>query len=243
MLQGLEIQNQTKAKPKKSELHEALHATPSGKRKRRSSSIGSHHNCDSNAYRAQNAKIGFYDARAQKVLEVVVDEIGQAKNMIRKAKAHARIQSFGRTTRTSDEDDDDDDDDTVMAQVRQRRRRTSEAIISSSESSIISVESLDRVDKHLARAQDLCMMAAYQMLRDGDCRLETHRAAEQLKDVVVTVAEEIAYAEERSLATSLKCTSSFEKGMTSTALPRASVDSYDEVPLTSICLTSRLSSL
>lgn len=227
----------------KSTMNEGIQIAASAKRKRTSSSIESQRLSISNRYRAQNAKVVFYDASAQKKLEEVVEDITRVKNIIRKERSMARMRSFCRPCgSTSDGDDDDDlDDDTVMTQVRLRRRRTNEANMSTSEGSSTNMENLDRITKCLDCAQDMCSMAAYQLLRDGDCRIEASRAAEQLEDVWVIVKDELASNEERSMEGSCRDPSSMEKASSCIVRPRVSVDSDDDdLPLGPIRLTSRM---
>lgn len=188
--------------------NDAIQAVTSGKRKRRSSSTEMLHETGCNRYRAQNAKVVLYDASAQKLLENIVDGITKGKTLIRKAKAQARMCNMRRksSSESDDEDSEDLDDDTVMAQVRLRRKRTTSNNLSSSEGSVslvLSVEGLDKIDKCLTKAQDLCITAAFQLLRDGDCTEETDEASEELDDVLSLVKGEFAYMAERSMRGSI----------------------------------------
>jgi len=167
---------------------------PRTKRKRRSSSMTSTCGSICNKYRARNAISVVYDAGAQKCLEDIVNEIGKAKHLVRKAKAKAELDAIKRQPMKEDSDVDSDmDDDAVMAKVRLQRAslgsqtKTKGMVANRTEAEGI----LEQVDKVLEQAQDLCLSAAFQLLRDGDCSIETNNAGQRLEEVSMISRQEM----------------------------------------------------
>ena len=174
-------------------------------------------------YRMPDDLIVEYDAQAQKVLVEIVEEIGRGRNLIRKARAQARQHSFckkgSQQARQADlEEDDDLDDDTVMTQVRLRRKRTNEANMCGDDA-IDNMQTCDESDKHLRQAQDLCAQAAYQLLRDGECRDEIKKASEELEDAFARVQQALIVLEGKGSASPLAY-SSFDRNMKMAAARR-----------------------
>lgn len=185
------------------------------KRKRRSSSIHSLHQ-PQQKYRMPEGISVEYDAQAQKILLEIVEDIGRGRNLIRRARAQARQQSFckrgSQQAQESDlEADDDLDDDTVMTQVRLRRKRTNEASMCGDEA-INNLQCCEHSDTHLHKAQDMCAGAAYQLLRDGECTLEVKRAVDELEDAFARVQQTLIVLEEKGSNSPL-APSSFERMM------------------------------
>ena len=186
------------------------------RRKRRSSSVHSIHNSTQIKYRMPDGLIVEYDAQAQKVLLDIVNDIGRGRNLIRRARAQARTQSFckrgSQQAEESDQEADEDlDDDTVMTQVRLRRKRTNEAS-SCGDEAIGNLQTCEYSDAHLGKAQDLCAAAAYQLLRDGECISEIKGAMEELEDAFARVQQALIVLEEKG-SHSPFAPSSFERNM------------------------------
>ena len=193
------------------------------RRKRRSSSIHSIHNSTQIKYRMPDGLIVEYDAQAQKVLLDIVNDIGRGRNLIRRARAQARTQSFckrgSQQAEESDQEADEDlDDDTVMTQVRLRRKRTNEAS-SCGDEAIGNLQTCEHSDAHLGKAQDLCAAAAYQLLRDGECRSEIKGAVEELEDAFARVQQALIVLEEKGSNSPL-APSSFERSMHMASRPQ-----------------------
>lgn len=193
------------------------------RRRRRSSSTHSLHNSSQTKYRLSDGLTVEYDAQAQKILLEIVEDIGRGRNLIRRARAQARTQSFckrgSQQAQEADlEADEDLDDDTVMTQVRLRRKRTNEASMCGDEA-INNLQTCDTSDAHLHKAQDLCAAAAYQLLRDGECTSEIKKATEELEDAFAKVQQALVVLEEKGSNSPL-APSSFERRMGMAAKPR-----------------------
>ena len=157
-----------------------------------------------------------YDAQAQKVLDEIVHDIVHGRSLIRKARAQARQHSFckrgSQQAKEADlEEDDDLDDDTVMTQVRLRRKRTNEAIMCGDDA-IDSMQTCDQSDRHLRKAQEMCAQAAFQLLRDGECREEVKKASEELEDAFASIQQALLVLEEKGSVSPL-AHSSFDRNM------------------------------
>lgn len=238
--------------------------------------------------KTRDDRVLIYDGGAQKQLEIIVEDIGRAIGFIRQAK-WAKIRSPTMSpqilalpsyaTSSSEPDNNIDeplDEQTILTQVRSRRRLTSEASSRAKKQTRTtpkadtSLRALDAVDSNLllditARSleavSDLCEVAAYQLLRHGDCRAEVKAATLELKQIrehndvqaagqkekrkhVISISEEVTTipAQAKSLPSSMK---GFEAdvivrvGVVQTGTIKEKDEEHDEALLSPIRLASR----
>lgn len=193
--------------------------------RRRSASIRSIDDTVQLKYRLPDDIVVEYDADAQNVLREIVEEIGRGRDLIRRARAQARQHSFCRRgsqqAREADlEEDDDLDDDTVMTQVRLRRKRTNEASMCGDDA-LDNMQTCDESGRHLLKAQNLCAQAAYQLLRDGECKEEVKKASEELEDAFAKVQQALIVLEGKGSASPLAY-SNFDRHMRLAAASKVS---------------------
>lgn len=165
-----------------------------------------------------------YDAKAQQVLLRIVEDISRGRGLIRRARAQARTHSFCHSANQEVDEDDDLDDDTVMTQVRLRRKRTNE-VSSGGDDALRNLQTCEHTDEHLHKGQDLCAAAAFQLLRDGECRVEIKKAQEALEDAFARVQQALLVLEEKGSASPLG-RGVFDRAM----LERRAVSGSNEVP-------------
>jgi len=189
------------------------------KRKRQTESGGSRRN----KYRGRNATVLLYNGDAQRALVILVDDISKATGLIRLAKlARSRLPTkspsvtslvftFSGPGNEADDDEDQVDHDLILEQVRKRRRGTSEITNRSTRCTMKKPELivtpraaidqndttlLDTTVKALEAVSDLCEMAAYQLLRDGNCRIEARAATSKLEEIHAPLVREAAVLQE-----------------------------------------------
>lgn len=169
------------------------------KRKRKTASVLSGHMSGPSKYRSRGLIIVYYDSEVQKSFEALVRNIGAGRNLLRKGKMAARIESLGNLDQESD-DDDGDFDNPVLAKVGYRPKlglsqyRTTRARVGFGHVPDASAapDQFDASDKSLEKAQTLCERGAHQFLRDGDCSAELDSCKEQFREVIKLAETEAA---------------------------------------------------
>lgn len=254
---------------------------PIKKRKRDDESGGSRRK----KYRARNATVVYFDGHAQKQLESIVEEVAKALGLIRQARL-ARTRSPTKSplmvaqelsTLASDTELDDEIltlEEAVLERLRTRRFGTPEevsrlnkqnrkrelAVTPQAVHVLEDDKTLDLTARALEQASDLCEVAAYQLLRDGDCRLEASAATRKFEEMYGPLVKEAAALQESqkharptldenvnstkptdSLTTSLKDLGSGSMGADQITLGCDDDDDDDEdrILLSPIRLTSR----
>lgn len=150
-------------------------------------------------YRAQNNIIVFYDGPAQLLLATLHDDIVKARAMVRKTKARVRSRTLARPSLHELSTEPGSDDESLMAKMKLKRsmpslnRWDAPSPLPSTTlpKNLPEMEALEQTDKHLDRAQDLCCTAAFQLLRDGDCRKQTRSAAARLESAWTITETEV----------------------------------------------------
>lgn len=150
-----------------------------------------------NRYRAQNNILVLYDGHCQNLLSLLHDDIVKARAMIRKTKAKARARTLARPSLHELPTEQDSDDEMLMAKIKLKRSMpslshwTANAPPDPASKDLPEMEALEQADKHLDRAQDLCATAAFQLLRDGDCRRQTKSASARLQSAWTITETEV----------------------------------------------------
>jgi hypothetical protein len=146
-------------------------------------------------FRSRSMVTLYYNGEIQRAFEKLVREIGNGRNLIRKARIAARSDAFRSEELQLEELCKAVDDDAPSPLSMRGFRRTGSSSHSAQApatggSGVMSA--YDQADEALERAQELCERAAHQFLRDGDCRLETRSAKEAFQDVVKISTEALA---------------------------------------------------
>jgi len=152
-------------------------------RKRKTASVCSGNQSNPCKYRSRSMIVVYYDGEVQKSFESLVRAIGTCRNAIRKGKMSAKVDSLSRTSSGSSEGSTSGFEDAVLdlnkLGYRSTRQTRTETRMFGKDTV---VESFDKVDICLEKAQTLCERAAHQILRDGDCVLEVKNAKEHFNE-------------------------------------------------------------
>ncbi|MCJ1484653.1 hypothetical protein MMC06_004826 [Schaereria dolodes] len=132
-------------------------------------------------YRNRSTIVVYYDSAIQDGFDMMVRNIGSARNNLRKGKTTATFKSRMASMAL------DDDSSTSaggfamlnpkMMQPRFTRNRDGHPRAGGN-----GLEGFDRADKELEAAQKLCELGAHQFLRDGDCIDEILGAKQRLEN-------------------------------------------------------------
>jgi len=159
-------------------------------RKRKTDSVCSGNQSGPPKFRNKTATAVYYDGETQKHFEKLVRAIGSSRNAIRKGKMSAKVDALARTGSSSSETSSggEENDFNPMPPKLAYKQTRPDRLPAFGRSDDVAV--FDRLDGQLEKAQSLCERAAHQILRDGDCTLETRNAKEHFED-----ASRIAEAE------------------------------------------------
>ena len=186
--------------------------SPAMRRKRKTASLLSNHTTGQSGRpkpRSRNLLIVWYDSRIQKAFEQLVRNISSGRNMLRKGKMAAKLEALAAEVTEEDDDSEDVDMDRDMYMLggkmdgpKRPRLPPSFARTRLGPPAIVTGEGdssarFDETDALLESAQSLCEKAAYQFLREGDCREETRQAKEKLKAALERSIREVELQEER----------------------------------------------
>ncbi|CAG7951696.1 unnamed protein product [Penicillium olsonii] len=134
-----------------------------------------------------------YDGHTQKTLEVIVRDIGGARNNLRRAKMATMPRTglrAGLLSKGVGMNNLSGGSATPLSCVRSTR--TTSGIVGVSGTSAMRTDSpFDFADKQLEVAHSLCETAAYQVLRSGDCGTELDGVEEKFKMLLEAVINEV----------------------------------------------------
>ncbi|KAF2721621.1 hypothetical protein K431DRAFT_268395 [Polychaeton citri CBS 116435] len=147
-------------------------------------------------YRHKSHHAIYYDGDAQKGFEKMVRNIGTCRNGIRKGKMTARIELLTRSGSSSSSDASRNSREYASTQIpKLGPRRTRESSpVSGALGTGKEMAVFDLVDRCLEASQSMCEKAAYQLLRDGECKAEITAARQKCIE-----AQSLAEAELPSL--------------------------------------------
>ncbi|KAI9813696.1 MAG: hypothetical protein M1832_006124 [Thelocarpon impressellum] len=134
------------------------------RRKRKTASLAS--GSGTTTYRTRSMIIVYYDSAVQEAFEMIVRNIGTARNNIRKGKMAAAMRKM--TARVDDLAAQTDSTSTENLRAQLGFARTSRSRSGPEEKKTV----YDEIDAGLDYSQAQCERAAHQFLRDGDCAPE-----------------------------------------------------------------------
>ena len=134
-----------------------------------------------NATPARYQVVVHYDGYMQNALEVLVRDVGGARNNIRKGRMNQMMKKgFGfRTTFSNSQLDDSARPVFRSSRMNYMKDQGSDGL------------PFDAVDKQLEAVQNLCETGAHQFLRFGDCVTELNKTKEHLASVLETAKVEV----------------------------------------------------
>ena len=149
-------------------------------RKRKTASALSGGQSEPTKFRSRSMVVVYYDGETQKRFEKLVRAIGTCRNSLRKGKMSAKVDKLSRNGSSGSEGSSKEVLTGIgMLNYRSAKRRRKEIhMLGRSDG----METFDKVDKLLEKAQTLCERAAHQVLRDGDCALELRHVKEHFVD-------------------------------------------------------------
>ncbi|EFR00213.1 hypothetical protein MGYG_03216 [Nannizzia gypsea CBS 118893] len=158
------------------------------------------------ARRVRQQVVIHYDSQTQTVLELLVRDIGGARNQIRKGRMNYMMKvDFSRRAFPSHifpTGSPDDDENTLVlphhASFRRSRSTqfdpkhgTNGTATKTTTPSKQTASAFDLTDKQLEIAQSLCETAAHQFLRNGDCSKELSKTLERLNAALEMAKAEV----------------------------------------------------
>jgi hypothetical protein len=160
------------------------------KRKRKTASLISGNMSGPNKYRSRSLIIVYYDSDVQKQFETLVRNIGSGRNLLRKGKMAAKIESLSGLM--DDREQNGEFDDPILSKIGYRpslgpgqyRTAQARAGFGYTPPADGSLDQFDIADKALERAQGFCERGAHQFLRDGNCDVELNSCKECFEEVL-----------------------------------------------------------
>ncbi|CAL5870565.1 uncharacterized protein PFLUO_LOCUS4804 [Penicillium psychrofluorescens] len=138
-----------------------------------------------------------YDGHTQKSLEEIVQDIGKARNHLRRAKISTMPRTGIRSNLLSNASVINSSavlsgktEPTGLARVRSMRTQSGVVGVRGA-SSVRQDSPFDFADKQLELAHGLCETAAYQILRSGDCAMELDGVEEKFNMVLDAARNEV----------------------------------------------------
>lgn len=168
-------------------------------RKRKTASVCSGDQSGPAKYRSRSMVVVYYDGDVQKKFEMLVRSLGASRNVIRKGKMSARVDSLSRSGSSSSETSNSGGEDACVQLGKLGYRSTrpkaaNGALFGQDESGV----AFDRVDGLLEKGQTLCERAAHQVLRDGDCAQELQDAREYFTNAKAAAEGELPALRKRA---------------------------------------------
>ena len=138
-------------------------------------------------YRSRSMIIVYYDSAIQEGFELLVKNIGSARNNLRKGKTAAsfksRMASLGMDENSFASGGDFGMLNPKRMQPRFTRSRDGPFVVAN--------DPFDHADKDLETAQSLCELGAHQFLRDGDCTEELVGAKQRFEACLIVAEQEL----------------------------------------------------
>ena len=168
-------------------------------RKRKTASVCSARSGPSE-YRSKSMVVVYFDGETQKQFEGLVRMVGTCRNAIRKGKLSAKLDTLSRSGSSSSQNSTTSGEETVkgLGTFRYTTTTTYRRQDGLFNGRPDGTASFDNVDGFLERAQILCERAAHQLLRDGECTPEVHKARDLLNDACHAVRSELPTLQKRA---------------------------------------------
>lgn len=224
------------------------------KRKKNPGSISSTVASGPTKFRSRSMVVVYYNAEIQKAFEQLVRDIGIGRNLIRKGKMTARMETLTGVLNDDGVYDITDGDVPPSIELSGFRRAGERTPIKRPNSNTDGTPTaFDRADKALEKAQSFCERGAHQFLRDGDCRLEIETAKKAFEEVSKISIEELPRVEasnrsaksrpETAGSTARPKSNDDDQGSSGMSLGPIEVDDSEEqapINLPTLRLTSRM---
>jgi hypothetical protein len=178
----------------------AIQSSPLITRKRKIPSVLSDKASGPSKFRSRTMIMVSYDGEIQSLFEQLVRAIGTGRNLLRKGKMAAKLDTMMALASSVDEEDEEDDG-ALMSNIGYRHRtglssmRTRASMKQpdvTNDTFFTPIEVFNSTESALDMAQGLCETAAHQSLREGDCRRELESVRKHLEEVQEVAKLELA---------------------------------------------------